>query len=423
MKVTNLVLLAISALLSVSALASTLDRVVAIVERTPILASDVTHRLNFLALQAQVTGQAFPADPQSLAPRVLDRLIEEQVLVQEAERQGLGVQDEQINQALAALASRFGLGQDLPQFARAVSAQGLPFEAVRQSVRADILINSVQRAAVRSLVQVSDQEALAVLEREGVSRAEVRLAEILVALPAAPTPAQVQSAQAKALALNEQLAQGAEFSALATQQSDGRQAIEGGDLGWRAVASLPDPFRDAVNQANSQGVTPVFRTRAGFHILRVQERRVANTEIVKEYRVRHVLVRPNAVRDERAARARAETARSRLLSGESFEQVAAELSEDALSASRGGELGWSTTDRYVPNFAQAVESLPIGSISTPVQSRFGWHVIEVMDTRETEKNNEEQLSQARDLIVQRQADEVIAAWTRELVDNTFIERL
>lgn len=423
MKATNLALLVISGLLSFSSLATTLDRVVAIVERAPILASDVNHRLSFLALQAQAAGQSFPADVQSLAPRVLERLIEEQVLVQEAERRGLAVQDEQINQALAQIAERFGLGNDLPRFARAVSQQGLPFEAVRESVRADILINSVQRAAIRSLIQVSDQEALAVLEREGVSQAEVRLNEILIALPNAPTPAQIVAGQDTIEGIAEQLAEGADFSSLATQVSDARQSLSGAAQQWRAVASLPSAFQDAIRQTNAEGISPIFRTGVGFHVVKVEERRIGNAQVVEEFRVRHILVRPNAVRDSREAQAIVSAAKQRIEQGEAFDDVAQDVSEDALSASRGGELGWSTPDRYVPSFANAVRTLPVGTLSEPFESRFGWHVLEVMDTRQTEQDNQEQLDQARDLIVQRQADEVISAWTRELVEETYIERL
>lgn len=424
MKTLNRALFAFSLLFaSATSLAEPLDRVLAIVDNAPVLASDVNNRLRFLKLQADARGRDFPAMSQALSDRVLERLIEERALRAEASRQGFSVSDEQVNQALNNLAASLGLQEGLLQLARAAESYGIPFERLRVSTETELLINAARNRAIQNEIRVSDQEARALIEREGLNLGQVQISQILVALPQAPTPEQLQMASQRITQIQQALDQGAVFASLAREFSDGPEAINGGDLGWREISALNANFRQALAQTNDQGISAPFRTRAGLHILRLEGRRSSETSLITQVRARHILLKPNAVRDSEATRRELAGLVSQLQSGADFGELAQQHSEDPVSASRGGELGWADPAAYVPEFTQALSLLEPGQRSGLVQTQFGWHVIELLDRREVEGANVGQLQQAKDIIVQRQADEVGAAWSRRILNNAYVERL
>lgn len=316
----NPVLFVFSLLLSWSTLvsANTLDRVLAIVEQTPILASDVDSRLNLLRLQNERQGRQFPVDTSELRPRVLDRLIEEQALRNEAQSQGFSVTDEQVNQALSRLAAGLGVQGGIPALARLLASEGIAFDRVRTETRTDLLISAVRRRALENQIQVSDQEARALIEREGLNQGQVLLSEIFVALPPAPTPTQIRAGQERIVMLANELRQGAAFEALAAQNSDGAQAINGGDLGWRELSELPDAFRNALTQLDSNQRTQPFRSRSGFHILEYRGNRSSETVLIGEVRARHILLQPDALNDADAVFNKAQDLRRQIIQGNDF---------------------------------------------------------------------------------------------------------
>ena len=420
----NPVLLVTSLILSaaITASAATLDRVLAIVEQTPILASDVDNRLNLLRFQNELQGRDFPIDTAELRPRVLERLIEEQALRGEAEQQGFSVSDEQINGALSNLAGQLR-ANGIAALARLLTEQGINFNRVRDDTRTELLINAVKRRALENQIRVSDQEARALIEREGLNQGQVRLSEIFVALPPAPTPQQIQAGQDRIVMLARELANGASFPAVAAQNSDGAQAIAGGDLGWREISELPDAFRTALSSAGAQQLTQPFRSRSGFHILQLRDRRDSETVLVDEVLARHILLRPDAINDDQAVLNQARLLRQKIVNGGDFGDVAKASSQDPVSASKGGILGWSDPNAYVPPFTQAIAELPLNQVSTPVKTRFGWHLIEVLDRRTVESENVQQLQRAKNIIRERQADELLSAWTQQILESSYIERL
>ncbi len=395
----------------------------AIVEDAAVLASDIDNRLRFLKLQADARQREFPELSQTLRDRVLDRLIEEQALRSEATRQGFSVNDEQVNQALNNLARSLGIQGGVVQLADVAASYGIPFDRLRDSTQTELLINAARTRAIQNEIRVSDQEARALIEREGLNLGQVRISQILISLPQAPTPEQLDSATQKVLALSSQLANGADFASLARENSDASEAINGGDLGWREVSALNENFRRALNNIDASRITEPFRTRAGLHILKLDGQRNSGTSLVTEVRSRHILLKPNAVRDIAATREALVELVERINAGEAFADIAIEYSEDPVSASRGGELGWARPDAYVPEFTAALAALQPGQRSDLVQTQFGWHWIELIDRRTTEGENVSQLQRAKDIIVQRQADEVGAAWSRRVLARAFIERL
>ena len=419
----NPVLFAISLIFATLANAAPLDRVVAIVEQSPVLASDVDNRLTLLQIQSARQNRSFPEVNADLRTRILDRLIDEQALRNEAIRQGFSVTDEQVNEGLLRLAQSLGVDGGIASLARELTPLGLPFDRVREETRTELLISAVQRRAVSNQISVSDQEARALIEREGLNQGQVRLSEIFVALPSAPTPEQINQGQQRILGLTQALENGADFGQLATQASDGAQAIAGGDLGWREVSGLADAFRNALTGTNSRGITQPFRSRAGFHLLQLNGKRGSETVLIGEALARHILLRPDAITDVEATRLRAIELRAELAGGADFGELAKAFSTDPVSASKGGLLGWSDPSLYVPAFAAQVSNLPLNTVSEPIETRFGWHLIEVLDRRTVESENTGQLQRAKQIIIDRQSDEIIAAWTRQIVEASYIERL
>lgn len=395
----------------------------AIVEDAAVLASDIDNRLRFLKLQADARQRDFPELSQTLRDRVLDRLVEEQALRSEATRQGFSVNDEQVNQALNNLARSLGIQGGVVQLADVAASYGIPFDRLRDSTQTELLINAARTRAIQNEIRVSDQEARALIEREGLNLGQVRISQILISLPQAPTPEQLERATQTVLALSSQLAIGADFASLARENSDASEAINGGDLGWRDVSALNENFRRALSNIGASRITEPFRTRAGLHILKLDGQRNSGTSLVTEVRSRHILLKPNAVRDVAATRDALVELVERINAGEAFADIAIEYSEDPVSASRGGELGWARPDAYVPEFTAALAALQPGQRSDLVQTQFGWHWIELIDRRTTEGENVSQLQRAKDIIVQRQADEVGAAWSRRVLARAFIERL
>ncbi|MGB0957364.1 MAG: peptidylprolyl isomerase, partial [Litorivicinus sp.] len=381
------------------------------------------NRLTLLQVQSQRQGREFPPISAELKSRILDRLIDEQALKNEALRQGFSVTDEQVNEGLVRLAQNLGIAGGIPELARALTSIGLPFERVREETRTELLISAVQRRAVSNQISVSDQEARALIEREGLNQGQVRLSEIFVALPSAPTPEQIAAGEQRIVALAQALGGGADFADLATRSSDGAQAIAGGDLGWRELSGLADAFRSALTQVDNRGISQPFRSRAGFHILQLNGKRGSETVLIGEARARHILLRPDAINDVAATQALALELRGQLMGGASFAALAKEYSSDPVSASKGGDLGWADPSQYVPAFAAAVSNLPLNQVSEPIETRFGWHLVEVLDRRTVESENVGQLQRAKQIIIDRQADEIIAAWTREVVEASYIERL
>lgn len=424
MKILSRALFAFSLLIgSAAAHAELIDRVMAIVEQSPVLASDVDNRLRLLALQSDARGRDFPPVSQTLRQRVLDRLIEERALRAEAIRQGFSVSDEQVNAALNNLARGIGIQGGVPELAARAKAYELPFDRLRADTEAELLINAARRRAIENAITVSNQEAKALIAREGLNLGQVRLRQLFIALPQAPTPEQLKTAEQQIVRLAEQLNQGKDFEQLARENSQGAEAINGGDLGWREISSLSDAYRRALSDTNDQATTRPFRTRAGLHIVRIEGQRSSDTSLIEEVRTRHILMRPNAIRDVSETRQALAKVQQDLNKGANFAELAEAFSEDPVSASRGGELGWAQPSSYVPEFTQALAQLEPGQTSPLVQTQFGWHLIELLDRREVESENVDQLDQARNIIQQRQADEVAAAWSRRILASTYIERL
>lgn len=399
-----------------------LDRIVAVVNDDAIMASELRDRVAQARSQLANRNITMPSD-QTLRRQVLDRMIVEQIQLQMAEEANLTVDDTELNRAVRSVAENNGMSLD--QFANTLESQGLSLAAVREQIRREMLIRQLQQRRVASRVNVTDQEVERYLaQQSGARNARYQLGQILVALPQSPSPDQVRSAQQRIQAIQRQLQNGADFASVAAAESDGANALEGGNLGWRSAAELPPTFADAVRQLSVGDVSEPLRSPRGIHLIKLLDRQGGDQSqqaVVEEQKIRHILIETNPNRDAEQARALAERTRQRIVAGEDFASVAQQVSDDRGSALNGGDLGWVRPGQMVPAFEDAADQLMEGEISQPVQTRYGYHLIQVEDRRQRDVSGEAQRSRIRDTLFQRKVNQELEAWTQQLRAEAYVD--
>ncbi|GAB3353873.1 peptidylprolyl isomerase [Chromohalobacter beijerinckii] len=399
-----------------------LDRIVAVVNKDAIMQSQLEDRVAQVSQQMASRNVPVP-DKEDLRRQVLDRMIVEQIQLQMADRANVSIDDTQLNAAVRDIAENNDMSLD--EFADSLEADGMSLAAVREQVRREMLLRQVQQSQVASRVNVTDREVDRYLEQQGESsNTAYHLAHILVSLPESPTPEQVEQAQAEARDLYRRLQDGADFQQLATADSDGEQALSGGDLGWRRGDQLPTIFADVVPQLADGEVSEPVRSPSGFHLVKRIETRGGQGEqktVITENQVRHILIGTNPNRNDEQAEALAEDIRQRIAGGESFAELAQQYSDDDGSALDGGELGWVRPGQMVPAFEDAVSDMDVGELSQPVRSRFGYHVIELEDRRQKDVTRDAQREQVRQTLFQRKVNDELEAWTQEIRSGAYID--
>ncbi|ARB44805.1 peptidylprolyl isomerase [Alloalcanivorax xenomutans] len=400
-----------------------LDRIVAVVNDGAIMESELQSRVAGIVGQFEADNRPLPP-AQVLREQVLDRMIIERIQLQLAERGGIRVDDGSLNQALTGIAGQNNM--DLEQFANAVRADGYSWAEFREQVRNDMVISRLQQRSVSSRVRVTDREVDRFLSSDLGRRmfaADFHLGHILVQVPSGASPEQLEQARNKANGIVQRLRGGADFAETAVEQSDGPQALEGGDLGWRPAAQWPTLFAETAIDMQSGDISEPLRSGAGFHILKMIERRGGGGEhVVTQYRVRHVLVQSDALTTDNQARAEAQRLHQQVVSGSvSLADVAREHSDDPGSRNQGGELGWVTPGQMVPEFEQMMESTPVGQVSPVFQTQFGYHFLLVEEQREADMSDEFRQMRARQALQKQRFDEELQTWLQEKRAEAYVD--
>ncbi|SEI74723.1 peptidyl-prolyl cis-trans isomerase SurA [Allopseudospirillum japonicum] len=400
-----------------------LDHLVAIVGEEAVMRSELDVRLARIYQQLQQKG--IQAPPQSVLERqVLERLVVDTIQLQEAEKLNISIDEQTLNAALGRIAQQNGM--DLLAFRDALQAQGIPYGQFREQIRAEMLIAQVRQRQVGERVNISEQavtQYLQASQQDQGTQVKYQLAHILVMLPEQPTSEQVQAGKQKAQALRLQAQEGADFDTLAVAHSSGEYALSGGDLGWRTQAELPTLFAELVPSLQVGEVSAPIRSPSGFHLVKLvnQEGKNQAKHWVQQTHVRHILLKPNALRDEAASRALLLKLRERVLAGEDFAVLAREYSEDTGSKQAGGDLGWVNPGQLVPPFEQAMDTLKAGEVSFLVRTRFGWHLLEVLERRKADMTEELAQQEARQALYKREFEEEVDEWLREIRSRTYVE--
>lgn len=410
----------------------TLDGIAAVVNEDVVLQSELRAEIDFTRKQMQRNGQRVPPDD-VLRERLLERLILENIQLQRAEQRGISVDDESVNNALRNMADRNGT--DLSGLRERVEADGMDFRRLRKDIRRQLIVSRLRQREVASQLQISGEEvdsALERMEQANQQEAEYDLRHILIGVSSDATTEEVTEAREEAEALVERLRDDADFASVATRASDGPEALNGGELGWRSATSLPELFVEAVREMSTGAVSDPLRSPNGFHILRLEDRRGGSEQTVTEIRARHVLLQDegdsanpdepaDAETEGESPRERLEALRQRIQAGADFAEIARANSEDQGSASRGGDLGWVGPGEMTPAFQQVIEGLEPGALSEPFRSPYGWHLVEVLDKRERADVEEYQRAQARRSLYERELEQEAQRWRQRLRDQAYIE--
>lgn len=400
--------------------AELLDQVVAVVNDDIVLLSELDSRTELVREQIEAQGTQPPA-AQVLRDQVLERLIMDRIQLQIADRQGIRVSEQELNAALQNIADKNQM--TLAQFREALIAEGRDYAQAREQIRQEMLLARVQQANVNRRISVSEQEIAQYLANESArDNSEYLLSNLLIALPQNASPETIQRAQSEADALYQQLQAGASFEQLAIANSDASNALNGGDLGWRAVNELPEAIATAVRPLQAGQYSKPVRTPTGFHIIALRDKRGGNETLIEQTRVSHILISPSEIRTNLQARQLAEDLYQRLQDGQPFDDLARRYSDDPASGSQGGELGWTQSGQMVPEFEQVMNNTAIGQISAPFESRFGWHILRVEERRTQDFSDEMREASARNAIRQRKFGEEFDNWLREIRAQAYIDR-
>ncbi|MBK5939291.1 peptidylprolyl isomerase [Halochromatium roseum] len=398
-----------------------LDAIVAVVNDDVIVQSELDSQIELLIPELQARGATIP-DPTTLQEQVLDQLVLERLQIQRAKNLGIEVDEATLNEALTNIAARNGMG--LMELREALEANEVSFDAFREDTRNQIITSRLQQEEVVKEVRVSEQEVDRFVETERdslITRSEVRLSHILLALPENPSSAQVEQARDEAQALARRIRQGEDFASLARAKSDGGRAQEGGDLGWFAIGEVPSLAAQPAQTLARGEVTDPIRSPSGFHLIRVSDIKGDTPKPITQTQARHILIRTSEVVSDQDAERRLEQLRMRIIGGDDFSTLARSHSDDTGSALNGGDLGWVSPGDTVPAFEREMDALSPGEISQPFESPFGWHILQVTERREQDTADELLRLRAKDALRLRKAEETKELWLQRLRDEAYVE--
>jgi peptidyl-prolyl cis-trans isomerase SurA len=398
-----------------------LDRVAAVVNEGVVLKSELDEQVTMVTrrLEKQQT-QLPPAN--ILRQQILERLVMQEVQLQRAERAGIQVPDELLNDSLKDVAQRNGIPLD--ELPRALESQGINYAAYRESIRKEMTIQMLRQRDVLARIIVTPREIdqyLVKQEETGENR-EYDVSHILLSVPEAASPGQLADMEARAADIVQRARGGEDFAQLAVSYSNSQTALEGGKLGWRKSAQMPTILAELVSGMQTGQVSDPVRTPSGFHIIRLNDQRGAQEQVmINQVHVRHILMRTNELQDDDTVRQKLTKLRERILAGEDFAGLAATTSEDTTSAAEGGDLGWQGPKIFVPAFERVIDGLEEDEISEPFQTEYGWHIAQLLGRRVHDNTDEVRRKEAFDTLRAGKADEETELWLRRLRDEAYIE--
>ncbi|MBV1931185.1 MAG: peptidylprolyl isomerase [Porticoccaceae bacterium] len=398
-----------------------LDRIVAIVNEDVVMSSELEEQVSALIKQMQRGQQQIPART-AIESQMLDKLIQDRLQLDIGKRAGVQISDTELNQALTDTAQKQGLTLD--QFVSYAHQDGLTLSKLRQQFKKDMVVARVQQAMVNRRIEITEQEIdnfLSSEEGKFMSSPDVNVGHILIRLSSSATEQVKAEAFAKAEALQRRLTEGEDFKQLALVNSAGPNALKGGDLDWRKTTQLPALFTQALDQLEPGQVSETLHSDAGLHLLKLYERRGGGEQLIEQTEVRHILLKTNEIRTEDQTRKLIASLREQALANDNFASLARQHSDDTGSALKGGNLGWSMPGQFVPEFEKAISELEIGTISEPILTQFGWHIIEVTGHRKQDFSSEILRNQATNQLRQRKYAEELQVWMEEIRTEAFID--
>ena len=398
-----------------------IDRVIAVVDSGVIMESELNLRVQDIIGRLRSEGTELPPK-ELLEEQVLERLIIEEIQLQIGDSAGVKISDAELNRALSMLASQNSM--NLEQFKESLDANNSSYSKLRDSVRKELIIQRVQRGKVGANIEISEQEIENFLNsEEGRSKLaeQYNVQQILLSLNSEAPESKVNSTKEKGADIIRRYNEGESFEKLAATYSSDQNALEGGSLGWRKATELPTLFSDVVTKMKVGEASELIRSGAGFHIIRLAEKRGDVVKFEDQTLVRHILVQPSEIRSEKQTKDLMNEIYQKLVDGEDFKQLARQYSEDPGSKMEGGELGWSAPDTFDPAFEEVMNSVDTGEVSRPFQSSFGWHILEVLDRRNEDISDDVRKNRAYSIIFNRKFEQELQRTLIELRSESYVD--
>ena len=399
-----------------------LDRVAAVVNEGVVLQSELDEQV--ILITERLRGQKLDLPPENvLRQQVLERLVLQEIQMQRADRANLKVPDEALNSAMQEVAQRNNI--PLSQLPEALSQQGIDYAAYRDAMRKELTLTLLRQRDVIQRISVTPREIDQYLDKQKNApeqSGEYNVSHILIAVPQAATPDQLASADKRAEEVSKRAKEGEDFGKLAVAYSNSQTALDGGALGWRKGSELPTFLNDVIARLKPGEVSEPLRTPTGYHIVRLNEVRGTNQQvIVEQIHARHILMKPNELQDDATVRGKLAAIRDRIEKGEDFAGLAQTSSEDPGSAAEGGDLGWTNPGTFVPEFEKEITDLKENEISQPFHTQYGWHIVQVLGRRQFDNTDELKRRRAAEAIRNGRADEETELWMRRLRDEAYVE--
>lgn len=400
-----------------------LDSVVAVVNKSVITRSELDKEVIRIQKHIQRTQNISPPI-QELTRQVLDKIILDKIQLQYAQLTGIQIDESMVTDALEDIMTKNKLTK--PEFRKIIEQDGMSLSEYREGLKKDLTLSRLQSRDVASTIPVSQQEVDFFLRSpvgQDMLGQEYLVGHIMVSVPESPSPEQIQQAKEKADALLSRLKQGEDFIQLSVTASQSPKALTGGNLGWMKLGQLPTIFVEPVSKMALNDIQGPIRSPSGFHVIKLLEKRSANleTEKITQMHVQHILVKTDAMHSNDDVEIKLQHLRDLAMQGQAFDTLAKTHSQDITSAQMGGDLGWVSKEALVPEFAQAIEKLPIGEISKPIRTSYGWHLAKVIERRdETSTKNLGEL-RAKQYIHHRKFEERLEAWLRQMKEEAYVK--
>jgi len=400
-----------------------LDKIEAVVNNELILDSDMKNMKRDLVARYKENGETLP-NQGNIDKQILDKLISDRLQLQIADRIGLRLSDAQVDQTIEEMAKK--KGQTLAQMRSDLAASGINYKNFVNNIRDELTINEVRQVQVRRRINISDQEVQQVVDRinqAGEQSTELKFAHILLKLSDDASAEKKLAVDQKAQQLAQQIKDGADIKQLALTNSEGPKALEGGDWGWRKMEDIPSLFVENLKETNKPGdIIGPFNSRLGVHIIQILDKKGSENIMTEEVNARHILVKPTIIMSDEKAKVLLEKLRQEIIDGtKTFDQLAKQYSQDPGSAVKGGELGWADPNMYVPEFRDLAKSQPIGDISQPFHTMHGWHLLQVLDKRESDTTESATKQKAYNMIFRQRFPAEAYAWLNEIRQEAYIK--
>jgi len=404
-------------------LAEVLDKIVAVVEDDVILEGELQKEMSTIMQRIKASNTQMPPDF-ILRKQVLEKMILDKLQRQLAERAGIKVTEEMLNNSAADIAQRNNM--NIEQFRAELEGQGISYKNFLDNIRNEIVINQLRAREIGGRIKVTDQEVEHAMETEekiGDEATQYHLGHILIPVREGASATEIQNAKNKADTLVKKLREGQDFNQTAIGESGDSNALKGGDLGWREKKDIPTVFVDSIATMGQGDVAEPIRSPSGFHIIKMLEIKGSGigAHMVTKTKVRHILIKTNELVDDAEAKKRLLALKARIADGDDFAALARAHSDDKGSALKGGLLDWVGPGDLVKPFEETMEKLAINEISEPVQTQFGWHLIQVLERENKDNSQEYRKNQVRDAIRKRKIEEETELWLRRLRDEAFVE--